>query len=225
LNLPSQLESTEAREPASTRSTPAWVSSVVLMSVLILLWFLVIQRFGEGNVYAVLGPYACIATVLASMLDLHALRDWLKPHRNAIGIGVLVGIGMTVLTYPIFQLARMVMPDLDTMVKGLYIGARSTTLAKALAWVSAIAIAEEVLFRGVWPHVLSRHVSERHAYGISLVTYTLAQLGTGSIIVSLMALVCGSVWTVQRLYTRSLLSTIVAHLIWTPIVILLYPVT
>jgi hypothetical protein len=37
--------------------------------------------------------------------------------------------------------------------------------------------------------------------------------------------VCGSLWTAQRHLTRSLLSPLIAHLIWTPIVILLYPVT
>jgi membrane protease YdiL (CAAX protease family) len=40
-----------------------------------------------------------------------------------------------------------------------------------------------------------------------------------------MAGVCGSIWTLQRVYTDSLLSPLIAHLIWSPIVILLYPVT
>jgi membrane protease YdiL (CAAX protease family) len=59
---------------------------------------------------------------------------------------------------------------------------------------------------------------------LSVGIYVLAQAGTGSVVVALMALVCGTVWTVQRHYTNSLLSPLIAHLIWTPTVILLRPV-
>jgi membrane protease YdiL (CAAX protease family) len=60
---------------------------------------------------------------------------------------------------------------------------------------------------------------------ISVATYAAAQFGTGSWIVMLLALVCGTLWTLQRQLTRSLLSPLLAHLIWTPTVILFYPVT
>ena len=40
-----------------------------------------------------------------------------------------------------------------------------------------------------------------------------------------MALVCGAIWSILRVYTGSLVAPLVAHLIWTPAVIFLYPVT
>ena len=58
----------------------------------------------------------------------------------------------------------------------LYIGVYSTTLP-ALAWVVSIILAEELLFRGVWP-AAQRWLPARAAYLVSLVTYTLAQYGT-----------------------------------------------
>jgi hypothetical protein len=40
-----------------------------------------------------------------------------------------------------------------------------------------------------------------------------------------MALVCGAIWTAQRVYgDKSLVAPLIAHLIWTPTVIFFYPV-
>src|SRR5688500_11110309 len=100
----------------------------------------------------------------------------------------------------------MIYPGLDGQVQGLYHGARSTTLEKALCWVVAIITAEEVMFRGAFPRALRRWLPERTGYVVSLVFYVVAQLGTGSWIVGLLALVCGTLWTLQRYFTRSLLS-------------------
>jgi membrane protease YdiL (CAAX protease family) len=43
--------------------------------------------------------------------------------------------------------------------------------------------------------------------------------------VSLIALVCGSIWTVLYRYTGSLTPSLIAHGIWSPTVIVLFPVT
>jgi membrane protease YdiL (CAAX protease family) len=198
---------------------------LVLLGSLIVGWFLLIQRFGEGNVYAVLGPYACVVCAICWTLYPRAMRHWLQPSWRAIWVGFAVGIGMTALTYPVFQLAVHFAPSLDGEVQALYTGARSTTLAKALAWVLALDLAEELLFRGAWPATLRNYMSAPAAFTVSLFSYAFAQLGTGSWIVMVLAFVCGALWTLQRRYTGSLLSPLIAHLIWTPIVILLYPVT
>jgi membrane protease YdiL (CAAX protease family) len=198
---------------------------LVLLGVLALAWFLLIQRFGAGDVYAVIGPYAYAISLLLIGLRPRVIAAWFAPHRRAIAIGLAVGVAMTVLTYPAFHLVAAAFPGFDSQVQSLYGGARSTTLPKALAWVVGIVLAEELLFRGVLPDALSRHVSERAAYAISLLVYVLAQAGTGSMIVALIAVVCGTLWSVERKLTNSLLAPLISHLIWTPTVILLYPVT
>lgn len=196
-----------------------------LLLALIVGWVLVVQRFGEGNVYAVIGPYACLVSALSLALDWRCIARSLRPRLRPVLIGIAVGVAMTVLTYPVFRLATMLWPDLDASVQSLYHGARSATLPEAFGWTIATIVAEELLFRGVWPHALSQRLSAKQAYAVSLTTYALAQFGTGSWIVMLMAAVCGTIWTVQRHLTGSLLSPLIAHMIWTPTVILLYPVT
>jgi uncharacterized protein len=198
---------------------------LALLIGVVVLWFSLMRRFGEGDVYAVMGPYACLVSAVCVALRPRQTLAWLEAHARAIAIGLAVGALMTLLTYPIFRAAATLMPWLEGQVQGLYHGARSTTLSRALGWVAALALAEELLFRGALPDVLRAYTSERGAYAIATVSYALAQLGAGSVIVMLMALVCGAIWSAQRIYTRSLLSTLIAHLIWSPTVILLYPVT
>jgi membrane protease YdiL (CAAX protease family) len=213
-----------AGQPTATADQRAWIQLLV-SAALIVAWFVLIQRFGEGDVYAVVGPFACAVCVVSVAIDPRAMQRWLLPNARVLLIGVAVGLAMTALTYPVFRLGVAIDPSLDAQVQGLYIGARSTTLPEALAWVFAIVLAEELLFRGAWPAVLQHWLPKRAAFLVSLVAYTLAQYGTGSWIVMAMAGVCGSLWTLQRLYTDSLLSPLIAHMIWSPTVILLYPVT
>jgi len=197
---------------------------LVLLGLLTLAWFFLIRRFGRGDVYAAIGPYACVVSVLLIGMRARVIAGWLRPSARPIAIGLGVGVAMTVLTYPVFNLARAVFPALDANVQSLYSGARSTALPKALAWLGAIVLAEELLFRGVLPNALSHYISERAAFGVSLLSYTLAQFGTGSLIVTLMAAVCGGIWTLERKFTDSLLAPLISHLIWTPTLILLHPV-
>jgi membrane protease YdiL (CAAX protease family) len=196
-----------------------------LLAGMLVVWFLLFQRFGAGDVYAVVGPYACAVSGVLIALRHAAIRQWLRPDWRSIAIGVAAGVGMTLLTYPIFRLAAALWPGLTANVIGLYAGARSTTLPKALAWMLAVILAEELLFRGVLPDVLSNWMAQRAAYALTLLIYALAQYGTGSLVVLLMAVVCGTVWSIQRVLTGSLASCLVSHLIWSPTVLLFCPVT
>lgn len=199
---------------------------LVLMMGLIVGWGLLMQRFGgAGNIYAVMGPFALTVLLVVSALSSSKLGRWFRPTRLAVVSGVLVGAGMTLATYPAYALMKRLVPELSSRVTVLYAAAHETTLAEALPWTLAIIVAEEVLWRGALLYVLARRVRPTTAMLISVASYAAAQLGTGSWIVMALALVCGTLWTVQRHLTRSVLSPLIAHLIWTPTVILLYPVT
>jgi len=207
--------------------TPGQPSALELWSTLGLtvLWIVMISRFGEGDVYSIMGPFAVAVCALCFGLRRSELLSSFRASAPGVLLGIAVGVGMTVLTYPAFQLAVKIVPSLDAQVQDLYHGARSTTLPKALAWVSAIVLAEEVLFRGVLPKALCQLTQRRYAYALAVVAYTVAQLGSGSFIVALLALACGTIWTILRVRTQSLLPALIAHAIWTPTTILLYPVT
>jgi membrane protease YdiL (CAAX protease family) len=230
-----------AREPG-TRDTPSGpiakfamgevvpgalppLARLVLFASLILGWFFLIQRFGEGDIYAVVGPYACVVAAVSWAVYSEAVSHWLHPTWKAIWTGVAIGIGMTAATYPIYAFAAKLAPSLADDVRVLYSGAHTTTLGRAMLWIFAAACAEELLFRGAWPTTLRHFMPAPVAFFVSLVTYSLAQAGTGSWIVVALAFACGTFWTLQRYYTGSLLSPLISHLIWSQTVLLLYPVT
>lgn len=199
---------------------------LVLMLGLIIGWGLLMQRFGGGgNIYAVMGPFALTVLLVVSALSSSKLARWFRATRRAIVSGLLVGFGMTLATYPVYALMQSLVPELSSHVAVLYAAAHETTLAEALPWTIAIIVAEEVLWRGALLYVLAQRVRPTTALVISVASYAAAQFGSGSWIVMALALVCGTLWTLQRRMTRSVLSPLIAHLIWTPTVILLYPVT
>ena len=202
---------------------PPTLLVAILSSVALALWFLLMGRFGAG-IYALMGPFALGVAMLVGVVFRARLREWLQPTRRGVLIGVLVGAGMTLATYPLYAVACAIYPGLRVDVAVLYGAARETPLAESLPWVLAIIVAEELLWRGALLEAFARRVSPLAAMALSVATYCLAQAGTGSWIVTLLALVCGTLWTLQRHLTRSVLSPLIAHLIWTPTVILLLPV-
>jgi membrane protease YdiL (CAAX protease family) len=202
------------------RALELWVALA-----LIVVWFALLTKFGAGDIYAVLGPYACVVAIVCYALRPRELRAALAVNLRSVLYGVGAGLVMTFLTYPAFRLAVQLVPQLDEQVQSLYTGAYSTTVPKALAWLTALVLAEEMLFRGLLPSALRERTGQRNAYVVALIAYTLAQLGSGSWIVALLAFGCGAVWTLLKAQSGSLLAPLIAHAIWTPTLILLYPVT
>lgn len=190
---------------------------------LIVGWAVLVQHFG-GNISTILGPFALIVSLVVAALWREQLQAWFRPTRRAVVSGLGMGALMTLVTYPAFSLAGALFPSLRADVAALYQNTARTPLAETLPWVIVIILAEELLWRGALLHAFSRRVPERWAMAISISSYAVAQFGTRSWIVMLLALVCGSLWTLQRCRTGSLLSSLLAHLIWTPVVIFLHPV-
>ena len=203
-------------------------AGLLASAALVVVWGLLMSRFGGADVYWVMGVYAAsvlaVAPLLAKLRRPTQRRPWLALSLRAALTGIAVGAAMTLVTYPAFRLAVQLVPALEPGVEALYAAARARDLAVALAWTALIIVAEEVLWRGLVLDLLDERMP-RLSSALSVGSYALAQLGSGSLIVLLLALVCGTVWTAQRRATDSLLAPLLAHLIWTPTVILLVPVT
>jgi membrane protease YdiL (CAAX protease family) len=197
---------------------------LVLSAGFAVVWALLIRRFGGEDVYSVLGPFALGVTVAIAALRPRALKHELRVTPRAVISGLAVGAVMTVATYPVFDAAAALIPSLRGNVAYLYGAAATRTVLSSLPWVLVIVFAEEFLFRSALFEALGRRFRPALAIGGTVAAFAAAQSGTGSFIVVLMAIVCGAIWTVQRHALDSLLSPLIAHLIWTPVVILFKPV-
>jgi uncharacterized protein len=211
-------------EAELSRRRPRALAASVAM-VLVLVWVALMTRFGNTDVYAVMGPYACVVTGVCIALSPRELLSAFACDLRGVLLGLGVGAIMTLLTYPVFSTAVQVLPSLHAQVADLYQFATTTSPTKALIWIGALVVAEEVLFRSVLPRALQTWTPERTAFALAVLIYAAAQLGSGSFIVFLIALVCGTIWTALCQYTGSLTPSLIAHGIWSPTVLVLFPVT
>jgi membrane protease YdiL (CAAX protease family) len=188
-------------------------------------WGLLLHQFGTSPIYWIMGPYAAALSAAVLTMRGHALRQALRPSARNVAVGIAVGIAMTLATYPAFHLAKTLFPTLAHHVAQLYRQSSDESLPVALAWVTVILAAEELLWRGAWIEALVARFGRTLAGVLSVLIYAATQLSSGSFIVCLLALCCGAVWTLERYYTKSLIAPLLSHAIWSPTVILLVPVT
>lgn len=218
---------TSTSTPNETELDQGRPSTLTLLVTLglVVIWVTLMSRFGSGDVYVVMGPYACIVIVACIVLSPKQLLHSLACDLRALLWGLGIGLLMTGLVYPVFDLSVRLVPALQPQVAGLYHGASTEHVYKALLWILVLGVAEELLFRGVLPRALQLWLPERSAFAVALLAYSFAQLGSGSWIVFMLALVCGAAWSGLRLHTGSLTPGLIAHAIFSPTVLLLHPVT
>ncbi|MDB4946652.1 MAG: hypothetical protein JWP97_6186 [Labilithrix sp.] len=198
-------------------------------AALVVLWPLVLSRFGEDDVYLLLGPFALVVIAAVLFLGRSEAPALLPRSRRTfardVGIGLGCGLVMTAGTYAAYAITERLVPQLAAHVGDLYRNAGSSSVALALGATTAAIVAEEMLWRGPLLRVLERRAGRLVAIAVSLVTYTLAQGGSHSGLVMLAALVCGAIWLAERILTRSMVAPLVSHLMWTLVVVHLVPVT
>jgi len=198
--------------------------SLMLLAMSVV-WGIFLHQFGTSPIYWIMGPYAAALSALVLTMRGHALRRALRPSARNVAVGIGVGVAMTLATYPAFHLAKELFPALAHNVSQLYRQSGDESLPVALAWVTVILAAEELLWRGAWIEALVARFGRTRAGVLSVLIYAATQLSSGSFIVCLLAVCCGAVWTAERFYTKSLIAPLISHAIWTPTVILLLPVT
>ena len=186
-------------------------------------WALVMSRFGHGDIYWVIGLHAILVLVVVLALTASSWRITLRPRPSDVALGLTVGAAMTAATYVLFDVARAIEPSLATHVARLYRAAGTETPGVALAWVLVILTSEELLWRGAWIDVWGAKAGLRFAAVSSVLAYAATQMGSGSVIVVLLAGTCGAIWTALRLYTGRIVASLIAHAVWTPVVILWKP--
>lgn len=185
-------------------------------------WGAVMATLGERSIYAALGAYAVVVIALLLSFDRRHLLDLLKPTLAYIALGVGLGVAMLAATHVIYGWLRAQAPELSAGVRLVY--AQAPPALWAVPAVLVIVVAEELLWRGTFLAGQSRAspVSPLLVV-VSLLAYALTQLASGSPVIALAAILCGLVWTVERLVLQSLVAPILTHAIWTVGVVFVWP--
>jgi len=152
------------------------------------------------------------------------LRARLRPTRRLVAMGVASGLGL----YVCFCAGALVVrhTPLAARIQEVLELTRTTAPAAlaALVIVLATSPSEEVLWRGaVFARLTRRYGPGWRPVAATTVLYALFVGLSGSLILPLAALVCGTVWARQRQVTGSLVPSMVSHALWSLLMFLWIP--
>src|SRR5205085_4666074 len=92
------------------------------------------------------------------------------------------------------------------------------TPLRALVYVLPIVVAEEVIWRGAFEEWIG---ARRYATAFTCgIVYALAHASRGSVLLVLVAFICGVYWSLLREGSRSLAPSLIAHLMWDAAIVL-----
>jgi membrane protease YdiL (CAAX protease family) len=174
----------------------------------------------HGALYASLAAVACVIVVVTLIVSREQHALWwpmTKPVHDA-ALGVLVGVVTLVATYVGYPLVR---PWFGDEVRALYVLAAITPQALGLTLV--VIVGEEVLWRGALTSSLLARCRPWVAIALASVVYGAAQGGSGSVLLVVAAVAFGLVWGALRVWTGGLVAPLIAHLLWTPVVLGAFP--
>jgi membrane protease YdiL (CAAX protease family) len=182
-----------------------------------------------GALYPTLGATAALLTAVSLWL-LPEVRRALVPPSLGVGVadllvGVFAGGASLLVTYLLYPLAAASFPGLGVEVQGLY--ALAAVSGGVAVWMLVIIVAEEVIWRGALLSALRGHRRAAVSFGapiVAAIPYALAQGGSGSLWLVAAAGALGLAWGgLAQLRGGRLVAPLVAHLLWTPVVLGLRP--
>jgi len=159
----------------------------------------------------VLSAYAVVAVALTDRLD-----TVVGPvSAVAVGAGLGIGAAWLVATHIGHSVLCRLFPGFLDQITDLYSLREGDRVATMVGPVVAMAVAEELFFRGF----------VQGAVGLagSIVVYTLVQLVAGKWALTLAALLGGAVWGGLVWLTGGLVAPIVAHVLWTGALTFVWP--
>ncbi len=189
--------------------TALWMLST-LVSHWVGIWWAV------GTSAAVLG--------LASVVIDPGLVARVRPTPRLIAAGLVAGGLMIAVTYLVYPLIRSAMPEVVVETGALY-----ATFGERRGWVvylllPLVIVAEEILWRGLIHDALDG--SGLPGWSQPLLAagvYVLSVAPIGSPLLMIIALGCGTYWSLLRSASGSLLPPLLAHLLWDACVFVLFP--
>lgn len=181
-------------------------------------WVLAIIFSPPDRLYVGLGLYSLVAVPYLVYTQQQHLRRELADLRLWLwgaGAGAVAILG----THIAFMPMDTFWPDLHEAVRTEYSTRAMTGVYAVIPWLLPVATFEELFFRG---HILPAKPRVLHLGG-ALALYLGCQAAIGSWVVVLLAFGLGSYWLALRTLTRSLWAPVLSHMLWTPAMMVIWP--
>jgi membrane protease YdiL (CAAX protease family) len=181
-------------------------------------------RFGYG-LWIVNAVAAVVGILLAGITLGRSWRQALGWSRGNALLGVGLGLALVLATQLGARLLLPLMPPVLTETHKLYgILQGSLEPAHYSPIVALVAIAEELVYRGVVTSLCERKQTPGWTVIIATALYALPLVGSGSWLLVAIGVTLGACLTVAKLRSGSLLVPIVAHVIWSEVTFVLVTV-
>lgn len=210
---------------AAANNHAAGVTSAVRLSILaFLLWLVGATLARWVGLWIGIGSVAILlAAVILVTESGVAVRPLLRPAPLPLLLGTLAGLVMVAVTHFAFPLAVLWLPLIAPSTATLY-GAFGTATPLKLAVMIAVILGEEVVWRGLVQSTLTQKFGVRAAVFVAALAYAVGHAPVGSPLLVMVALCCGLYWGALRAITKSLVPSVVSHILWDLAVLVWVPV-
>ncbi len=181
----------------------------------------------ESHVYGIWGALGVSALVLSAVVLALEGRAVVGNGRHArmSPLGVAAGLVMAGGTVALFAPVTTAFPALFGDVARLYEAFGDPGSIATMVLLPVIVIGEEIVWRGAVQGALARRMRWLPAAIAGALVYALAHTPVGSPALVLACLGAGFCWSALRGLTDSLPATIVAHLVWDFVVLVVHQLT
>jgi membrane protease YdiL (CAAX protease family) len=197
-------------------------AAVVVVGALaqVIAWSLVASR--RGSVWTVVGPVTVAAGAVAVLTEPPALSGR-APVWFALVAGAAAGAALYAATRAFVAIAvRRWWPAFERDAASMYRAREGRSLAVSVAAAGAVAIGEELFWRGLAQRELGARIDPPVAAAlVTLVVYAGVNVSSRNVAIIAGALVGGAVWGALAWATAGVLASVVAHVVWTASMVLL----
>ena len=184
-----------------------------------------ISARGQLNPWWTNAGVAVLVLIASASVLRRRLASQLKVRWRLLLWAVLLGAAMVAATHLCFGLVTRLIPGLEQTVVSLYgeIGVQSPGPIASVLLILVVVLAEEALWRGLAVELFVARLGQLRTGIVVVLLYAVPQLIGGDWVLLAAALGAGTVFTVQRLVTGSLMAPIATHAIWSACIFSLIP--
>jgi len=175
------------------------------------------------GIWLAVGAASVMLGAAASFLDGASVARQLRPTGRLLLTGAVAAAAMLAATYALQPALARAAPAVAHETALLYAAFRGPSPVFAALALGPVVLGEELVWRGVVQAAFTRRFGPVAGVGLAAVTFALAHGPIGSFYLVMVALACGAAWGALRAITGSLVPSLVAHLVWDAVVLLVAP--
>lgn len=208
--------------PIEQREERAHGPRRLLWAVACVVWMLGALLARRAGIWVGIGSAAIVVGGLVLILDRADTLRRLRPTWKHVALGCAAGLVMVAATRVLFPLVLSQAPAVELLTAALYLAFGKVTLLKLAVMVLVIGC-EEIVWRGAIQTSVERYVRPERAFVVAALAYAAAHVPVGSPLLAVVALCCGLFWGALAAWSRSLVPSLISHLIWDLAVLVFWP--